>query len=311
MSAMMVRYNDSDLTDDEQFDLMRRISLSNRIQAYVRNNGALKIAFVVPMTSIRKTFKAVFKASKGTGLKQSMVIGPQDVMKENEKYDIVFVDESHRLSRRHSITSYGSFDAACAKLGINKNTSTQLDMIQLKSKYSVLVYDENQTIKASDITHAQFNEAVNKRDRFHQQNLTSQMRYNGGATYIKYLDDIFNISDPTKIEIDNYDFQIWDNPNNMINDIQSKDTEIKLCRIVASYSWEWISKDCRTIECAIKNGLEDIELDGKKYVWNMSNQEWILRSGAVNEIGCVHTTQGYDLNYVAVIFGNRVGGKRK
>ena len=38
----------------------------------------------------------------------------------------------------------------------------------------------------------------------------------------------------------------------------------------------------------------------------MSNQEWILREGAVNEIGCVHTTQGYDLNYVAVIFGHEI-----
>ena len=52
--------------------------------------------------------------------------------------------------------------------------------------------------------------------------------------------------------------------------------------------------------------MEDIELDGEKYVWNMSNQEWILRPGAVNEIGCVHTTQGYDLNYVAVIFGKEI-----
>ena len=38
----------------------------------------------------------------------------------------------------------------------------------------------------------------------------------------------------------------------------------------------------------------------------MSNQEWILRKGAVNEIGCVHTTQGYDLNYVAVILGREI-----
>ena len=38
----------------------------------------------------------------------------------------------------------------------------------------------------------------------------------------------------------------------------------------------------------------------------MSDKEWILRSGAKDEIGCIHTTQGYDLNYVGVIFGEEI-----
>ena len=124
MSAMNVTYNDEDLTPDEQLDLGIRILLSNKIRDYVKRHGNLKIAFVVPMTSIRKTFTAVFSASKGTGLKSNMVIGPQDVLKEN--YDIVFVDESHRLARRKGITSYDSFDKACAKLGIDPIVSPQL-----------------------------------------------------------------------------------------------------------------------------------------------------------------------------------------
>ena len=137
MSSMNVAYNDEDLTPDEQLELSVRISLSNKIRDYVKRHGNLKIAFVVPMTSIRKTFKAVFSASRGTGLKSNMVIGPQDVLKEG--YDIVFVDESHRLARRKGITSYGSFDEACARLGLDPMVSTQLDMIQKKSKYSILV----------------------------------------------------------------------------------------------------------------------------------------------------------------------------
>jgi len=145
MSAMNVTYNDEDLTPDEQLELSVRILLSNKIRDYVKRHANLKIAFVVPMTSIRKTFKAVFSASKGTGLKSNMVMGPQDVLKED--YDIVFVDESHRLARRKGITSYGSFDEACARLGLDPMVSTQLDMIQKKSKYSVLVYDGCQTVK--------------------------------------------------------------------------------------------------------------------------------------------------------------------
>ena len=306
MSAMNIRYNDGDLGPEEQLELLERISISNRIREYVDKHGSLKIAFVVPMTSIRKTFKAVFKASKDTGLNPAMVIGPQEVVKENGKYDVIFVDESHRLARRHGITSYGSFDEACRTLDIDESTSTQLDMIQIKSRYSVLVYDENQTVKSSDLTAEQFESALVRRDVRHRSNLKSQMRCEGGVAYTQYLDDIFQVNQSQKLDITSYDFKIWDDPNAMIREIRHKDSLMSLCRVVAGYSWEWKSKECITLEQAIDNGLEDIELDGEKYVWNMSNQEWILRPGAVNEIGCVHTTQGYDLNYVAVIFGKEI-----
>ena len=304
MSAMNVTYNDDNLSPEEMLDLGIRISLSNRIKEYVHQHGELKIAFVVPMTSIRKTFKAVFSASKGTGLRSSMVIGPQDVLKSN--YDIIFVDESHRLARRKGITSYASFDIACKKLGLNSMEATQLDMIQKQSKYSVLVYDECQTVKAADLTPEQFERALKWHNASHEVTLQTQMRCAGGRAYVEYLDSIFQVNQDDFQKAENYDFKIWDDPNAMIEDIRSKDKEISLCRVVAGYSWEWISKGCGTMSQVINKGLEDIDLNGHKYVWNMSNQEWILREGAVNEIGCVHTTQGYELNYVAVIFGREI-----
>ena len=304
MSAMNVTYNDDNLTPEEMLDLGIRISLSNRIKEYVHQHGELKIAFVVPMKSIRKTFSTVFRASKGTGLRSSMVIGPQDVLKSN--YDIIFVDESHRLTRRKGITSFSSFDIACKKLGLNSMEATQLDMIQKQSKYSVLVYDECQTVKASDLTPKQFESALEWHNDSHEVTLQTQMRCAGGRAYVEYLDSIFQVNQDDFQKAENYDFKIWDDPNAMIEDIRSKDKEISLCRVVAGYSWEWISKGCGTMSQVINKGLEDIDLNGHKYVWNMSNQEWILRKGAVNEIGCVHTTQGYDLNYVAVILGREI-----
>ena len=33
---------------------------------------------------------------------------------------------------------------------------------------------------------------------------------------------------------------------------------------------------------------------------------WILKDGAIDQVGCIHSTQGYDLNYVGVIFGPEV-----
>ena len=301
--SMSTLYDTQDMTPEERSDLEPRISLANKIQKYVERHGHLRIGFVVPMTSIRKTFKSVFADSRGAGLRGSMVIGPQDVLKE--QYDIVFVDESHRLAQRKSLTSYGSFDKACSILGLDRKKATQLDMVQLRSKYSILVYDKNQTVKSSDITDAQFERSLLGR-KIIRRELKSQMRCLGGGSFTEYIDSILSNSLHSKKDILDYDFKIWDNPNAMIKRIKELDAEMSLCRVVAGYGWKWNTKGVTSAEEALSKGLYDIELDGEKYVWNMSNSEWILRPESINEIGCIHTTQGYDLNYVAVVFGPEI-----
>ena len=303
VKATEITYNDNDLSPEEYIVLGYRVALHSRIADYVALHGHLNIGFVVPMTSIRLTFKKVFGASKDAGLQGKMVIGPQEALKQD--YDILFVDEAHRLARRKSLTSYGSFDDACRGLGIDPHTSTQLDMIQASCKYSVLVYDENQTVKSSDLTPDQFTGALSGRSVMKSE-LTTQMRCSGGAEYIDSLDNLFSCKEDNITDFKDFDFQIFNNPNELISNIRSLDLTFGLCRTVAGYSWEWISKGCSNVTEAVKCGKEDIELCGKKYVWNMSNQEWILRQDAVNEIGCIHTTQGYDLNYVGVILGREI-----
>ena len=93
-----------------------------------------------------------------------MVIGPCDLknLKENNKYDILFVDESHRLSRRKNLNNYEAFDNTCKDLGMDRITSTQLDWVLKQGKYNVLFYDEDQSVKGSDITHDQFQNALEK-----------------------------------------------------------------------------------------------------------------------------------------------------
>ena len=84
----------------------------------------------------------------------------------------------------------------------------------------------------------------------------------------------------------------------MIEDIRKLDDEIGLCRTAAGYAWKWQSKrDPATY---------DIVLDGKGYRWNSTDVNWIISKNALNEIGCIHTVQGYDLNYLGVIIGNDI-----
>jgi len=98
-----------------------------------------KMALVVPMSSFRNTLKKVFKNIKG--LNSNMVIGPAEIAKE--KYDIVVVDESHRLRRRVNLGAYyGAFDIVCEKLSLDRYTCSELDWILLQSSKSILFYDD-------------------------------------------------------------------------------------------------------------------------------------------------------------------------
>ncbi len=106
--------------------------------------------------------------------------------------------------------------------------------------------------------------------------------------------------------MENYEFKLYDDVDKMISDIKKLDKKYGLCRNAAGYSWEWISKNYKDYKKVVSDGKQDIQIGPYKYVWNMNNQEFILSENSINEIGCIHTLQGYDLNYIGLIFGREI-----
>lgn len=106
--------------------------------------------------------------------------------------------------------------------------------------------------------------------------------------------------DSTQIEIE----------EDQVENIKSKDSEYGLCRNIAGYAWKWNSKGKHLpLDSTISkdsNGLYDIEIGDYKYIWNSQAYDWINSKNAVNEIGSIHTTQGFDLNYTGLIIGNEL-----
>lgn len=245
----------------------------------------MNIGLVVPMASLRKTIARVF--SKIKGLKSSMVIGPNDVVRA--KYDLLIVDESHRLQRRKGIMGYGAYDNVNRGLGLG-NEGTQLDWIMKSSKHQIFFYDQNQSVKPADIRPEDFKKLNSKKYE-----LVSQMRVEAGEEYIKFIEDFFDLKTPQNTNFPNYDFKIFDNAEKMVNEIKEKDKKHKLARVVAGYAWPW--------HTAHGTRDYDIEIGDLKLIWNSTAQDWVNSPNAINEVGCIHTVQGYDLNYVGVIIG--------
>lgn len=254
------------------------------------------MALVISMTSFRKTMKAVFRNVKG--LSSSMVIGPTHLAKK--EYDIVIVDEAHRLKRRVNLTGYKSFDDANRALGFDKETGTELDWVLKQGKKSLLFYDSDQSIKPTDVEKEAFDELRHKKTTG-VTNLWSQFRVQGGNDYVNFVKRLLNcnLGESETFTSDKYEFQLFHSIDDLISKIQSKEKEHGLSRLVAGFAWEWISGK--------NNGLYDIEIEGRKLRWNTETKDWINSENAKEEVGCIHTTQGYDLNYIGVIFGNEIG----
>lgn len=260
-----------------------------------------KMALIIPMASFRETIKKVFTNIKG--LNRKMVIGPAEVA--NESHDLLFVDESHRLRQRKNLGSYfGRFDEVNKILFGTKEPRTELDWILKQSKKRILFYDENQSIKPSDVNKGDFSN-LKQRSSTNVIQLKSQLRVKGGLDYVSFVKKLLNCQfrkDEEKFSSDEYEIKLFDSFKDLMDQIIEKNREVGLSRMIAGYSWKWVSK---------KNKIHDIEIDSIKINWNSVSKDWIHSENSVNEVGCIHTTQGYDLNYAGIIFGKEISYDKK
>lgn len=248
----------------------------------------LKTALVIPMTSLRSTLSGVFSFIKN--LNARMVVGPSAVV--GAGYDLLIVDEAHRLRQRKNITNYAAHDKNNTKLGLDQS-GTELDWIVQSSKYQILFYDENQNVRPADVNPKDFKELD-----AHRFALRSQLRVEGGDEYIQFIDDLFSGKPTEPQSFKNYDFRLFGSLDEMVTEIKNKEQKFKLSRIVAGYAWEWISRN--------NHSKYDIEIDDVKLKWNSVNEDWVNSPNSINEVGCIHTIQGYDLNYAGVIIGPEI-----
>ena len=280
------------------------------LDAFKKNNpDKLIIGLVVPMTSLRNTLKQVFKSVHG--LSSNMVIGPTDVVKK--KYDFLIVDEAHRLTRRKSIMGYGAFDNVNKRLGLYhtekidgkdvqsaEKNGNQLDWIINSSKYQLFFYDSEQSIKPADVRKESFDKIKGQNDAS-QITLFSQMRSEGKNDYITFVDNLLKEkldNNTTIFNNPNYELALFDDLSLMMERLQKMENEFGLCRSMSGYSWPWVSKT--------DANLPDAVIDGVKMFWNRQSIDWINSTTDVTEMGCIHTVQGYDLNYSGVIFGKEI-----
>jgi DUF2075 family protein len=290
---------DDDLVEDEIFAHYFTESYRQLLTNY-------KIGFVIPQQSLRKTIQHVFRNTPG--LDHKMVMTQFEAGDTDEHFDLLIVDEAHRLQRRANQPSASlntKYKTINEKLfGEDRDEITQLDWILKKSDHQILLLDKNQRVKPADLDDRSIDEVVSKAETNGSIfSLKSQMRVKAGSGYINFIKDLISGEKPKPIDFGDYDFRIFDNLGEMRDEILKRDDEHGLSRLVAGYAWDWVSKTDPT--------KPDIAVDGVELFWNRSAVDWVNSPTSREEVGSIHTIQGYDLNYAGVIIGKDIGYDEK
>ena len=259
----------------------------------------VRIGLVVPQQSLRESIKKVFK--KTPGLHPAMVMTAFDVGFSDQHFDLLIVDEAHRLNQRANqpsgVQNKKFRDITERLFGSDDKTKTQLDWIRAKSRHQIFLLDAAQSVRPADLPSETLSVLVGEAKAANRNYpLLSQMRVQAGSDYVSYIRRILGSGAPVAPEgFDGYEFRLFGNLAEMREEIQRKDAEVGLSRLLAGYAWPWKTKNDKT--------AFDIDLDGVQLRWNSKQVDWIASPKAIDEVGSIHTVQGYDLNYAGVIIG--------
>ncbi|GAA1537617.1 DUF2075 family protein [Microbacterium ginsengiterrae] len=258
----------------------------------------IRMALVVPQQSLRESVKKVFK--KTPRLDPTMVLTPFQVGESERAFDLILVDETHRLGQRANqasgVQNKKFRDINVALFGKDDTRYTQLDWIKARSRHQLLLVDSEQSVRPHDLSPTVLSAEVRSaRDLHRHYRLTTQMRVQAGADYVEFVRAVLRNEFPPRPDLGSYDLRLFDDLGDMVTAIRARDEEVGLSRLVAGYAWDWVSRrDPQAF---------DIHLDGISLRWNSADKDWINSPGSLDEVGSIHTVQGYDLNYAGVIIG--------
>lgn len=290
----------ADIRDHQDQDDVEPDSMFSEF--FVRENrellADLKMALVIPQQSLRESVRKVFK--KTPKLDPTMVMTPFQLGESAIEYDLVLVDETHRLGQRANqasgVQNKKFREINHALFGADDPRYTQLDWVKARSRHQLLLVDGEQSVRPHDLSPAVLGSVVRSAKDTHRHfRLATQMRVQADADYVEYVRATLRGEHTLRPDFGAYDLQFFDDLGEMRHAIRAKDAEVGLSRLIAGYAWDWVSR---------KNpAAYDIELDGAKMRWNSTDKDWINSAGSLEEVGSIHTVQGYDLNYAGVIVG--------
>lgn len=259
-------------------NLLARLTQEGVFAQYCSKNSAPRNVYAKKLKG-HYTKSCIDNMFKGTG---SYVDVPKNAI------GVLLADEAHRLNEKSGLYH-------------NKGINQVHEIIQA-SRLSVFFIDESQRVTVDDIGSEEEIKrwALADGSEVYTEDLVSQFRCNGSDGYLAWLDDVLDIRHTANYDLESieYSFVVLDSPQEMLEDVKERNKESNKSRMLAGYCWDWPTKS------RADTNVHDICIDEFEMSWNLTGgEDFAISPTSINEVGCIHTTQGLEFEYVGVIIG--------
>jgi len=221
--------------------------------------------------------------------------------KENQ-IEVLICDEAHRI-RETSESRYTKKHL--------RTKEPQINELIRAAKLSIFLIDEKQIVRPNEIgsvdliKKAAIQLGVKEENIYEDYELQTQFRCGGSARYIEWIEDILGMKESgEEISLDEeekMEFKIVESPQKLKEIIDEKNKEKRnSARIVAGFCWPWSAPN--------RDGslVNDVKIGNFELPWEKKDQfwKWATDDSGMNQVGTVYTSQGFEFDYIGVIFGN-------
>jgi DUF2075 family protein len=216
---------------------------------------------------------------------------------EPNSIDVLVCDEAHRI-RKNSNNRYTRKES--------RSDLPQIDELLRIAKLNIFFIDENQIVRPEEIGNIDLIKQAAKRFGIEDADiaefeLKTQFRCSGSDAYLQWLDRVLAITDSDLGAFDaRMKFKICTTPAEMMSEIRERNLEkMNSARIVAGFCWPWSEPN--------RDGtlVPDVQIGAFAMPWERKNTfwKWATDDSGMEQVGTVYTAQGFEFDYIGVIFG--------
>lgn len=221
--------------------------------------------------------------------------------------DVLLCDEAHRIRA----TSNHRFTRAA-----QRSERPQIQEIVEAARVSVFFVDDQQVVRPNEIGSSRLIRDIAAQHRcvLHENWLETQFRCAGSDGFVNWVDNTLDIRRTANVLFDQgqevFEFRIVDSPEALDAQIRAKVDNGHSARLVAGYCWPWSTElDARG---RLRN---DVKIGDFERPWNArpdmtglprgvpKADHWAYEPGGLEQVGCIYTAQGFEFDYVGVIWG--------
>jgi DUF2075 family protein len=228
-------------------------------------------------------------------------------MTKDNEIDVLICDEAHRI-RETSNSRYTKHNL--------RSAIPQVEELIRAARLTVFFIDDLQVVRPQEIGSTELIKRTASKFgcEIFEFELTTQFRCSGSDGYLDWIDDILQIRSTGKKYLtkeDGMEFKIFDDPKKLYEEIMKKNKQKpNSARMVAGFCWPWSDP--------LPDGTlkEDVVIGDFRMTWEAKNEArklapgipraalWAYDPNGVNQMGSIYTVQGFEFEYVGVIFGN-------